>query len=167
MLAISCSLYPASANRRHAAFEVEIHRLLRASLQNGGEHLVADDVLLTLAVDRTRGRATLSIHEQRDLGAMREFCLLSLLRYVHGYACWAVDSRISLLEVGFPFPRPRHGDVYPLPETRFEKWYLSSKGDAFGSKGDGRLTREAPAAGAAPDRYTYDPADPTPDPDYY
>jgi AraC-like DNA-binding protein len=25
-----------------------------------------------------------------------------------------VDSRISLLEVGFPFPRPAHGSVYPL-----------------------------------------------------
>ena len=45
---------------------------------------------------------------------MREFCLLSYLRYVHGYACWAVDSRISLLAVGFPFPRPPHGSVYPL-----------------------------------------------------
>jgi AraC-like DNA-binding protein len=76
--------------------------------------LVADDVALALAVDRARSRATLSIHERRDLGAVREFCLLSLLRYVHGYACWAVDSRISMLEVGFPFPRPRHGDVYPL-----------------------------------------------------
>jgi hypothetical protein len=60
-----------------------------------------------------------------------------------------------------------HGDVYPLPQTRFEKWYLSSKGNAATSKGDGRLTSEAPATGAAPDRYTYDPADPTPDPDFY
>jgi AraC-like DNA-binding protein len=25
-----------------------------------------------------------------------------------------VDSRIALLEVGFPFPEPSHGDVYPL-----------------------------------------------------
>jgi AraC-like DNA-binding protein len=45
---------------------------------------------------------------------MREFCLLSYLRYVHGFACWAIDSRISLFEVGFPFERPAHGDVYPL-----------------------------------------------------
>jgi AraC-like DNA-binding protein len=74
--------------------------------------LVADDILLELSV--SPGRAVVSIRERRDLGAMREFCLLSYLRYVHGYACWAVDSRISLLEVGFPFPRPAHGSVYPL-----------------------------------------------------
>jgi AraC-like DNA-binding protein len=74
--------------------------------------LVADDIGLELS--SAAGRATVSIVEHRDLGAMREFCLVSYLRYVHGYACWAVDSRISLLEVGFPFPEPPHGDVYPL-----------------------------------------------------
>jgi AraC-like DNA-binding protein len=74
--------------------------------------LLTDDVELALAVEP--GRATVSIVEHRDLGAFREFCLLSYLRYVHGYACWVVDSRISLLEVGFPFPRPAHGAVYPL-----------------------------------------------------
>jgi AraC-like DNA-binding protein len=74
--------------------------------------LVTDDIRLELSV--SPARAAVSIRENRDLGAMREFCLLSYLRYVHGYACWAVDSRISLLEVGFPFPRPAHGSVYPL-----------------------------------------------------
>ena len=74
--------------------------------------LLVDEVALELEV--AAGRASLSIRELVDLGAVREFCLLSLLRYVHGYACWAVDSRISLLEAGFPFPRPPHGEVYPL-----------------------------------------------------
>ncbi len=74
--------------------------------------LVADDLGLSLSAGG--GRATVAIEEHRDLGAVREFCLVSYLRYVHGYACWAVDSRISLLEVGFPFPEPPHGDVYPL-----------------------------------------------------
>jgi AraC-like DNA-binding protein len=74
--------------------------------------LVTSDILLELSV--SQGKAVVSIRENRDLGAMREFCLLSYLRYVHGYACWAVDSRIQLLEVGFPFPRPPHGSVYPL-----------------------------------------------------
>ncbi len=90
--------------------------------------LVTDD--LTLELSSAAGRATVAIREHRPLGApspaplrgaaeirgraMREFCLLSYLRYVHGFACWAVDSRISLLEVGFPFPRPPHGAVYPL-----------------------------------------------------
>lgn len=75
--------------------------------------LLTDDIELRLTVAPGRS-ATVSIRENRDLGAMREFCLLSYLRYVHGYACWVVDSRISLLEVGFPFERPPHGGVYAL-----------------------------------------------------
>jgi AraC-like DNA-binding protein len=75
--------------------------------------LLTDDIELTLSLSPARS-AVVSIRENRDLGAMREFCLLSYLRYVHGYACWAVDSRISLLEVGFPFERPSHGGVYAL-----------------------------------------------------
>lgn len=58
------------------------------------------------------------------------------------------------------------GDEYPLPQTRFDKWYLSSGGKANTSKGDGRLTREPPPADASPDKYTYDPGDPTPDPGF-
>ncbi len=60
-----------------------------------------------------------------------------------------------------------HGDTYPLPETRFEKWYLTGGGKANTSKGDGKLSPEPPAANAQPDRYAYDPADPTPDPEGY
>jgi AraC-like DNA-binding protein len=74
--------------------------------------LLTDDLALRLAV--SGGTATVSIEERRDFGALREFCLVSYLRYVHGYACWVIDSRLSLLEVGFPFPRPPHGSVYPL-----------------------------------------------------
>jgi AraC-like DNA-binding protein len=87
---------------------------LQVALKRWFRHhrLLVDDVELVLEVER--GAATVEIREHRDLGAMREFCLLSYLRYVHGFACWAIDSRISLLEVGFPFPRPPHGGVYPL-----------------------------------------------------
>lgn len=87
---------------------------LRVALKRWFRHhrLLTDDIELVLS--ESPGRAVVSIRENRDLGAMREFCLLSYLRYVHGYACWAIDSRISLLEVGFPFPRPGHGSVYPL-----------------------------------------------------
>ncbi|WP_218011516.1 AraC family transcriptional regulator [Azohydromonas lata] len=72
--------------------------------------LLTEDVLLTL---EPQGEATvLALTEQRDLGTLREFCLVTLLRYVHGYACWAVDSRIPLLEAAFPFPAPAHADAY-------------------------------------------------------
>jgi putative CocE/NonD family hydrolase len=59
-----------------------------------------------------------------------------------------------------------HGDTYPLPKTRFEKWYLGGE-SANTSKGRGRMSPEAPAGDASPDRYTYDPGDPTPDPESY
>ena len=97
--------------------------------------LLTEDVLLAL---EPQGEATvLSLTERRELGSFREFCLVTLLRYVHGYACWAVDSRIPLLEASFPFPAPPHADAYahmfPGPvrfdaaqaALRFDTRYLS------------------------------------------
>ena len=74
--------------------------------------LLTEDIVLGLADDGQL--ATLYITEQQDLGALREFCLLTSLRYLHGYACWAVDSRIALREAAFPFAAPPHAAVYPL-----------------------------------------------------
>jgi uncharacterized protein len=59
-----------------------------------------------------------------------------------------------------------YGPKYPLPETRFEKWYLASGGKANTALGDGKLVREPPAKDAPVDRYTYDPGNPTPHPDH-
>jgi len=74
--------------------------------------LLTDDVTLELTV--TRDVATVSIDEHRKFDAMREFCLVTLLRYLHGYACWAIDSRIPLFEASFPYPAPPHRAAYPL-----------------------------------------------------
>ena len=60
------------------------------------------------------------------------------------------------------------GDSYPLPETKFTKYYLASQGKANSLNGDGWLTTTPPDESVAPtDVYTYDPGDPTPDPDMY
>ncbi|MEQ8664014.1 MAG: AraC family transcriptional regulator, partial [Gammaproteobacteria bacterium] len=74
--------------------------------------LLTDDVELVFT--RADTRAHLDIRERRTPQASREFCLVTLLRYVHGYACWATDSRIPLAEVRFPFARPAHAEAYPL-----------------------------------------------------
>jgi AraC-like DNA-binding protein len=58
--------------------------------------------------------ARLAISENRRLHEMRELCLLTSLRHAQGYACWAIDSRIALHGVEFPFQAPRHAAVYPL-----------------------------------------------------
>ena len=63
--------------------------------------LIADDITLTLQTSGSS--ASLCIAEHRDLGALREFCLVSVLRNIHGLACWLVDSRIPLLQAQFPF----------------------------------------------------------------
>lgn len=74
--------------------------------------LLTEDIVLQLDTDGPLARLT--IEERRDLGEMREICCVTLLRYVHGFACWAIDSRIPLREVTFPFAAPRHHDAYPL-----------------------------------------------------
>jgi AraC-like DNA-binding protein len=73
--------------------------------------LLTRDIVIVLTVKDDI--ATVEIEEHREFGAMRELCLLTYLRFVHGYACWAVDSRIDLLEVRLPFARPPHGALYP------------------------------------------------------
>jgi AraC-like DNA-binding protein len=74
--------------------------------------LLTDDIGLSLTVNSDA--AHYAIFENRKLGAMREFCLVTSLRFVHGFACWAVDSRIPLREARFPFEAPAHQAVYPL-----------------------------------------------------
>ena len=96
--------------------------LCRASLTTGAlelalrrwrrhHRILTEDVLFDLTI--ADGAATLSIVERRDLGEAREFCLVTLMRYVLGYACWAIDSRIALSGAAFPFPEPAHVSVYP------------------------------------------------------
>ena len=74
--------------------------------------LIADDIALTLCV--AGDTATVSITEQRDLGALREFCLVSVLCNLLGVACWLIDSRIPLLGAQFPFAAPPHRDAYAV-----------------------------------------------------
>jgi len=74
--------------------------------------LLVDDIALSLEIDGEVAR--LAIEERVELGAMREFCLVTCLRYVHGYACWLIDSQVPLTEANFPFRAPPHAAVYPL-----------------------------------------------------
>lgn len=83
--------------------------------------LLTEDIVL--AFTQQRGTATIRIAEHTPLGELREFCLVSTLRYLLGYLCWLVDSRIALSETTLPFAAPPHADAYrylfPGP-VRFE-----------------------------------------------
>ncbi len=72
--------------------------------------LLTDDISLHFTIHSTA--ATLAIEVHRDLGEMTEFCFATLFRYMFGYACWLINSRIPLLETGFPFAAPEHLSVY-------------------------------------------------------
>ena len=74
--------------------------------------LLIDDIVLELSVDNDV--ATLQIEEKRQFGDLREFCLVTSLRYLHGYACWLIDSRIPLIGVDFPFQQPPHASIHSL-----------------------------------------------------
>lgn len=58
--------------------------------------------------------------------------------------------------------RWREATDWPLPGTRFTKYYFHSLGEANTRFGNGRLDTEAPTANEPTDHYRYDPADPVP-----
>jgi AraC-like DNA-binding protein len=96
--------------------------------------LLTEDVRIDLGLEAAAGVAR--IRELVDLGALREFCLVSLLRNLHGIACWLADSRIALIDARFPFSAPAHAEAYhrmfsgeiafdaPEAELRFDAIYL-------------------------------------------
>lgn len=73
--------------------------------------LLTEDIVL--GFEQQRGIARIQVTEAFELGELREFCLVSSLRYLLGYACWLIDSRIALTGTEMPFPAPPHADAYP------------------------------------------------------
>ena len=55
----------------------------------------------------------------------------------------------------------RSADSWPLPETKFTKYYLHSDGSANSRYGNGWLSKKLPK-NELPDKYTYDPGNPVP-----
>ncbi|UUZ71896.1 hypothetical protein LP415_24780 [Polaromonas sp. P1(28)-8] len=55
---------------------------------------MGDDIRINLMT--ISDSVVIVIEEPSDLGAVREFCLVHLLRNIHGLAWWYIDSRIPL-----------------------------------------------------------------------
>ena len=74
--------------------------------------LLAPEIALQLQINTDS--ASITISEHANLGPLREFCLVSVLRNIHGLACWLVDSRIALHGTQFPFEAPAHAAAYAV-----------------------------------------------------
>ena len=74
--------------------------------------LITDDVALSLETVGDSARLVMQAH--RRPGALTEFCVVSVLRNIHGLASWYVDSRIPLQGAQFPYSPPPHLDAYPV-----------------------------------------------------
>jgi putative CocE/NonD family hydrolase len=88
-----------------------------------------------------------------------------------GYVCRWFDHHLKGADNGADKDAPVHVFVmgrnrwqaekdWPLPQTRWARYYLHGKGKANSSNGDGTLSTTAPGDEPA-DSYTYDPAKPT------
>jgi len=97
-------------------------------------NLLTNDIALHLTADKHT--ASLALHEQHDLGTMREFCTVSVLRNALGVASWLTDSRIDLSQTELHFAAPPHQASYrvlfdgptrfdaPLSRISFDAGYL-------------------------------------------
>ena len=97
--------------------------------------LLTDDI--HLQVSQSQGVASLQLTEQRELGALQEFAVVSVLRNALGVACWLTDSRIPLLQTTLRFAPPPHADSYrvlfdgptqfmaPVHSLKFDVGYLN------------------------------------------
>ena len=97
--------------------------------------LLTDDI--HLQVNQSQGVASLQLTEQRNLGALQEFAVVSVLRNALGVACWLTDSRIPLLQTTLRLAPPPHADSYrvlfdgptqfnaPTHSLQFDAGYLS------------------------------------------
>jgi AraC-like DNA-binding protein len=67
---------------------------------------------IQLDLNEKDGMASLVLDERADLGALREFCIVSVLRNALGVACWLSDSRIDLHGTTLRYAPPTHMDSY-------------------------------------------------------
>ena len=109
---------------------------LKVALQRWGRHhgLLTEDI--TVALHTEGALAHLTLTEHRDLGDLREFCVVSVLRNALGVACWLTDSRIPLAATTLRFSPPPHADSYrvlfdgpttfnaPVNSLQFDAGYL-------------------------------------------
>ncbi len=102
----------------------------------------------------------------QDLGEAADIGLMDL--YVEWFDYWLKGKNKGIIDE--PLVQvfnlgPNNwlkADTYPLPETSFVKYYISSEKGANTSRGDGKLQTQKSSATRHYDTYIYDPGDPSP-----
>jgi AraC-like DNA-binding protein len=64
--------------------------------------------------DLDPGTVAICLHDKGVNPALQEFCHVTLLRNLLGFASWAVDSRLSLHSATFAFAEPAHASAYAV-----------------------------------------------------
>jgi len=102
----------------------------------------------------------------QDLGEAADIGLIDL--YIKWFDYWlkGKDNGIinePLIQVfNFGPNNWLKADTYPLPDTSFVKYYISSEKGANTSHSDGKLQKQKSTSTRQYDTYTYDPGDPSP-----
>jgi len=102
----------------------------------------------------------------QDMGEAAAIDLFEL--YLKWFDYWLKEEENGILEdplVQVFNIGPNHwleADTYPLPNTSFTRFYLTSENGANTSSGDGRLQLEESSSEKQYDSYTYNPGDPSP-----
>jgi AraC-like DNA-binding protein len=77
--------------------------------------LLTRDITLSLPVHEQQAQVVMAEHRPPGGdGSLREFCHVSVLRNIHGLACWLIDSRIPLRGARFAFAAPTHTHAYQV-----------------------------------------------------
>lgn len=92
------------------------------------------------------GSTTFSLTENTELGEFREFCLVTVIRYALGFACWAINEKINITRATFPFAPPAHAAIYPGLFCRNIAFGAGRAGISFDSAYLGRSLQRDDAA---------------------
>ena len=74
--------------------------------------LLTRDIALTVKTDEATHLASIELRPDARAASPSEFCVVSVLRNILGFACWLVDSRIPLQGAQFPYAPPEHVASY-------------------------------------------------------
>ena len=148
-------------------FAREVVRSYATMRRNGGSVAAREGQRLVIGPWGHGDGADLGVFPDRSFGlagsvkaaAITEAHLRFFDRWVKGRADVDAGARVRIFVMGLD--QWRDEDDWPLPDTRYEDYFLHSTGRANSSDGDGRLHR-TPAADDLSDSFSYDPLHPVP-----